>query len=130
MAEDPFNLVIPSWAWSSHVPAWAEFRFGTDQSLAELTIISGVKRENHHITSFKVTVKRDGSWVDLENVGVKDVSGAVIGIGGNITLSQGQERLDLTFDQVHQVSAVKLTVFDTDFVSNNGVVTELLVPCK
>ena len=83
-----------------------------------------------YITSFKVTVKRDGKWVDLENVGVKDVSGAVIGTGGNITLSQGHERLDLTFDQVYQVSAVKLTVFETDINTNNGVVTELLVPCE
>ena len=68
--------------------------------------------------------------MDLENVGVKDTPEAVIGADGSITLSQGHERLELNFDQLHQVSAVKLTVFETDTHTNNGVVTELLVPCK
>ena len=95
-----------------------------------LTILNGVNRGNHHITSFKVSVKREGSWVDLENVELKDTPEAVIGADGSITLSQGQERLELNFDQIHQVSAVKITVFETDRNHNNGVVTELLVPCK
>ena len=95
-----------------------------------LTILNGVNRGNHHLTNFKVSAKSEGSWVDLENVGVKDVPEAVIGSDGRISLSQGQERLELNFDQLHQVSAVKLTVFEADTNSNNGVVTELLVPCK
>ena len=83
-----------------------------------------------------MTVKRDGKWVDLENVGVKDTSEAIIGDLGKITLSQGQDRLDLIFDQVDQVSAIKLTVFEADpnvvtGLGNYGVVTELLVhSCK
>ena len=95
-----------------------------------LTILNGVNRGNHHIINFKVSAKREGSWVDLENLGLKDTPEAVIGADGSITLSQGQERLELNFDQIHQVSAVKLTVFDTDAGNSNGVITELLVPCK
>ena len=68
--------------------------------------------------------------MDLENVGLKDTPEAVIGADGSITLGQGQERLELNFDQLHQVSAVKLSVFETDTNHNNGVVTEILVPCK
>ena len=98
--------------------------------MGALTILNGVNRGNHHITKFKVNAQRDGSWLVLENVEVKDAPETVIGADGSVTLAQGQDRLELMFDQVHQVSAVKLTVFDTDFVSNNGVVTELLVPCK
>ena len=95
-----------------------------------LTILNGVNRGNHHITNFKVSAKREGSWVDLENVGVKDTPEAVIGADGSITLGQGQEKLELNFDQLHHVSAIKLTVFNTDVSNSNGVVTELLVPCK
>ena len=112
------------------MPAWAEFTFGTTQTLGWLTILNGVNRGNHHITNFKVSAKTEGSWVDLENVGVKDAPGAVIGADGSISLSEVQERVDLNFDQIHKVSAVKLTVFETDTHHNNGVVTELLVPCK
>ena len=124
------TLFLVSWAWSGIVPAWAEFTFGTTQSLGALTILNGVNRGNHHITKFKVNAKREGSWLVLENVEVKDAPETVIGADGSVTLAQGQDRLDLMFDQVHQVSAFKLTVFETDINSNNGVVTELLVPCK
>ena len=119
-----------SWAWSGIVPAWAEFTFGTTQSLGALTILNGVNRGNHHITKFKVSAKREGSWVDLENVGVKDTPETVIGADGSISLIQGQDQLELMFDRIHQVSAVKLTVFETDVNNKNGVITELLVPCK
>ena len=63
-------------------------------------------------------------------MGLKDTPGAVIGSDGRISLSEGQERLELMFDQLHQVSALKLTVFETDRENSNGVITELLVPCK
>ena len=63
-------------------------------------------------------------------MGVKDTPGAVIGTDGRISLTEGQERLELMFDQLHQVSVVKLTVFETDRENSNGVITELLVPCK
>ena len=112
------------------MPAWAEFTFGTTQSLGALTILNGVNRGNHHITKFKVSAKREGSWVDLENVGVKDTPETVIGGDGIISLIQGQDQLELMFDRIHQVSAVKLTVFETDVNNKNGVITELLVPCK
>ena len=95
-----------------------------------LTILNGVNRGNHRIITFKVTVQSEGSWVELENVGVKDTPEAVIGTDGRISLTEGQERLELMFDQLHQVSAVKLTVFETDRENSNGVITELLVPCK
>ena len=95
-----------------------------------LTILNGVNRGNHHITNFKVSAKREGAWVDLENVGVNDSPETVIGADGSVSLTQGQDRLELMFDQIHQVSAVKLTVFETDINTNNGVVTELLVPCE
>ena len=95
-----------------------------------LTILNGVNRGNHHITNFKVSAKTEGSWVDLDNVGVKDAPDAVIESDGSISLSEVQERLELSFEQIHKVSAVKLAVFETDINSNNGVVTELLVPCK
>ena len=94
------------------------------------TILNGVNWGQYRIINFKVSAKREGSWVDLENLELKDTPEAVIGADGSITLSQGQERLELNFDQIHQVSAVKLTVFDTDASNTNGVVTELLVPCK
>ena len=63
-------------------------------------------------------------------MGVKDTPGAVIGTDGRISLTEGQERLELMFDQLHQVSVVKLTVFETDRENSNGVITELIVPCK
>ena len=77
-----------------------------------------------------MTAKREGLWVDLENVWVKNASEAVIKTDGTVTLSQPQDRLDLMFDQVDQVSAIKLTVLDAYGDSNYGTVTELLVPCK
>ena len=52
--------------------------------------------------------------MELENVGVKDTAEAVIGADDRISLSEGQERIELVFDQIHQVSALKLTVFETD----------------
>ena len=66
--------------------------------------------------------------MELENVGVKETAEAVIGTDGRISLSEGQERIELMFDQIHQVSAFKLTVFETDRENSNGVITELLVP--
>ena len=68
--------------------------------------------------------------MELENVGVKDTAEAVIGADDRISLSEGQERIELVFDQIHQVSALKLTVFETDRENSNGVITELLLPCK
>ena len=62
---------------------------------------------------------------------MKDTPDAAIGTDGIINLTQVQDRLDLIFDQVNQVSAIKLTVFEADGLGNYGVVTELLVhPCK
>ena len=95
-----------------------------------LIILNGVNRDNLNIINFKVSAKMEGSWVDLENVVVKDKADAAVGADGSITLSQGQDMLELTFDQVHKVSAIKLDVYETDVDNNNGVVTELLVPCK
>ena len=96
-----------------------------------ITIINGVNRGDHHITNFKMSAKSEGSWVNLENVEVTEAPDAVIGSDGRISLSEGLERLDLNFDQIHKVSDVKLTVFETDTDDNNGVITELLVPsCK
>ena len=69
--------------------------------------------------------------MDLENVWVKDTPEATIGTDGIINLSKGQDRLDLMFDLVHQVSAIKITVFDTTWTNNRGLINELLVhPCK
>ena len=59
--------------------------------------------------------------MELENVGVKETAEAVIGTDGRISLSEGQERVKLVFDQIHQVSAFKLTVFETDRENSNGV---------
>ena len=127
-----FTVFISSWGWSGKVPAWAEFQLASIQALEELTIFTGLGwgLTKNHITSFKMTAKREGLWVDLENVWVKNASEAVIKTDGTVTLSQPQDRLDLMFDQVDQVSAIKLTVLDAYGDSNYGTVTELLVPCK
>ena len=69
---------------------------------------------NWRSTSFKVTVKVGGQWIQLSGLQVKEDLTAQIENDGTVTLTSGMNYLTLEFTTVTDVQSIRLDVIETD----------------
>ena len=74
-------------------------------------------------TSFKVTLKVNGQWIQLSALQVKEDPTAQIGTDGTVTLNSGIYDLTLEFTIVTNVQSIRLDVTET---SHNLVLREII----
>jgi len=124
------NGTSNGWAYNAEVPSWAVFKFTEGHEIDRVEILNGVGRPDHKLVSFKVELRTEqmSDWQKIEGLILKDDSSAQVDAAGKITLSAAREELILNFPAVKGVTAIKLTVYDTNAGNNNAVVTEIRVP--
>ena len=118
------------WAYSAQIPAWAIFNLGWyldfQHTVAGLDLLSGVQRGNHRLKKFKITLKSSDNFIEPSNMKVPNAAGASIS-GATIEMQNCQDLLQVTFDPVAKVTAVRIDVYSTDASNNNVVLTEITV---
>ena len=93
--------------WTESALFGATFVLDSPETLNTMVIFNGAGRKDHKINGIKVQVKtgsRD-NWQNLEEV--RNESGAeVLNDDGTLSLSSGQEYLEITFKPVERVTAI------------------------
>ena len=118
------------WAMSGVLPSWAAFNLEREVFLDKVKILTGVKRNNHMMTSFVVEVDIDGVWTKLENMKVVEDPESVIS-DGRITLSKKLQEITLEFTLIGLTSSLRLTAHQADLGGRrNLVVTEVILESK
>ena len=115
-AIDGITSGSPNNWYVSSLPAWAIFELTEERKMNSLVLMSGWSTTANYWrpTSFKVTVKVGGQWIQLSGLQVKEDLTAQIENDGTVTLTSGINYLTLEFTTVTDVYSIRLDVTETD----------------
>ena len=81
------NVLDNGWAYSAISPAWVIFQLAQKSTINSLTLISGQKRNDHRLITFKVSMNDGINWVTPIGLFVREAPNALIGDDATITLN-------------------------------------------
>ena len=113
------------WANNGVIPSWVVFYLDTSATANTLIIKSGVARTDHYLTDFKIDLMVGCGYQAATGVSVNN-DDAIIS-GPRVQLPYGYERLRISFDQLENVNAVKLTAFGSDRSDHRAILTEVFL---
>ena len=115
--------------WAYHGGAgggWAIFDLTEKREMNTLVLMNGQKWPYCRLIIFRVTLKVDGEWINLNGLKVQEDPSAEIGGDGTVTLASGIDVLHLDFNTVSNVQSIRLDVTKTDSPTNNVVLNEII----
>ena len=112
------------WAYNGRLPAWIELTSGSPSSVSAMTIYSG-GLWTHHVNDFDIEVQVGLSFQPVSGLAFSNsVAGGTI-VGNRVTCS-GQDEVNLTFNAVDSVTAIKINVYGSD-TPGNAILSELFL---
>ena len=113
---------------ATSLPAWGIFELTVEEKMNSLVLMSGwsTTANSGRLTSFKVTVKVGGQWIQLSGLQVKEDLTAQIENDGTVTLTSGINYLTLEFTTVTDVQSIRLDV--TEAVSAKDLRLREIIP--
>ena len=117
--------------WKENAPLWVTFELEAPGTFNTIIIQNGAGRQDHKINAFKLRVKRSSlnSWQNLfEDFKVERDVSAKVTQDGSVTLSRGQEYLQITFKPVLGVTAILIELIQAK--DKSAIINEILIPRK
>ena len=102
------------WMHMTKSPAWAIFELSEPLTIESLILMNGLQWSYKKLIKFKISLKVDGEWIDLDGLAVKNDPEAQIDTDGTITIMLMQNVLVLNFNPVANIQSVKLDVIETE----------------
>ena len=118
---------------SLEIPAWAQFMLEKPSTVNTIRVYANAKEEKAkgRLTKLKLELQySSGELLTPEGVRVDWPPWAEVGDGGTITVSGHKRAVIIRFPYCKDVTAVKLSVFETTNDENTALVNEIFVTCK
>ena len=112
-------------------PAWAQFTLERPATVNTIAIQSGRGKVNKRITKMKLEIQYSSGVLSIpEELHIVWPKSAEIANGGIISVSGQQEWMKMRLKPTEDVTAVKLSIFETRNDENTAIVNEIYVTCK
>ena len=112
--------------YSASSTAWAIFVLKWKSSINNIVLVSGQKRPDNRLVSFKVTIKANNKWIIPLGLSIREDTNAQIGSDGTITLTHGLHVFHLDFNLIANAQSIRLDVTKTDAPNNKLVLNEII----
>jgi hypothetical protein len=116
-----YTQIGNGWEYSAHyqnhdlrspVTSWAVFNIGGGPMVARLGIISGIGRRDAAVHDFEIKVKSRGVFQNVTGLTVLSDFSTAVAFGNRVNTSR-EFQIQLSFDPIIEVEAVKLTMYAT-----------------
>ena len=111
---------------SGNSAVWAIFELAEEASMNNIVLVSGQRRPDSRLLSFKVTIKANNQWLIPLGLSIREDANALIGSDGTITLAHGIHVLHLDFNLIANAQSIRLDITKTDSKNNKLVFNEII----